>query len=114
MHVVIDRKIQSENIRDKLHWSERARQKKIWYALLREQLTPKKPPSVPMCIAIHSYRKKKLDYANLVGGDCKPIIDSLKDLGYIKDDSPDWFLCNYKQFIDKHERTEIIIYAEAK
>ncbi len=112
MHLVLPMKIQSQNVRDKLHWSVRAKQKKQWYWLIRKHLKPKEPPTVPVQIAIHSHRTKKLDLANLIGGDCKPIIDTLKDLGYIKDDNPDWFRCDYDQFISKNERTEIIIYVE--
>ena len=49
-----------------------------------------------------------VDYANLVGG-AKPIPDNLIRLGYLKDDSPRWFRCEYlqTQVPKKDERTEL-------
>lgn len=40
--------------------------------------------------------KRELDYGNMVGG-CKPILDILKKLGYIWDDSPMFIKEKYLQ-----------------
>lgn len=41
-----------------------------------------------MRVRIHVQHSRLYDYDNLVSG-CKPILDSLKSLGYIIDDSPE-------------------------
>jgi ABC-type branched-subunit amino acid transport system ATPase component len=53
-------------------------------------------------------RTRLVDYANFVGG-AKPIPDCLIRLGYLKDDSPRWFHCDYYQSVvpKDQERTEL-------
>jgi len=111
MKITLPTKIQSQNKRDKLHWATRSKQRQHWYTQLRMRLKPKEPPTALVSIRIVSYRNRLLDYANLVGGDCKPIIDCLVQLGYIKDDSPRWFTCEYQQVqvARNEERTEIVL-----
>ena len=36
-------------------------------------------------LSIRVYRKRELDYDNLIAG-CKPVIDALKNVGYLNDD----------------------------
>jgi len=68
-----------------------------WYALLRSKLGPlKNPMTVRVYARITCHRQKLLDYGNYVGG-AKPIPDGLKNLGYLRDDSPEWFTCEYVQ-----------------
>jgi Holliday junction resolvase RusA-like endonuclease len=59
-------------------------------ALLRRmrQLIEDEPP-VKVRIQAKVYRKKLLDPDNLMGG-FKPVLDVMKQLGIIKDDSPEW------------------------
>lgn len=60
-------------------------------------------------IKIISYRKRLLDYGNLVGG-AKPIPDALVALGWLWDDSPEWSEVVYEQVKVKNgERTEVVI-----
>ena len=57
-------------------------------------------------ICILSYRKKKLDYDNLVGG-CKGLIDALIDEEFIFDDSPDYIDLHVEQHITNRYLTII-------
>jgi len=68
--------------------------------------TPRK-----MKLNIVSYRKSFLDKDNFIGG-LKPLIDAIKELKLIYDDSPEFLDDDYKQKIEKkrkNNRTEIII-----
>lgn len=98
--VTIKRRLPSQNL-----WNNKRgmfgsltykRERDIWYALMRAALTPKDPPEHKVAAKIISFRSSELDHANLVGG-AKMIPDALKILGYIKDDKPRWFSCEYEQ-----------------
>lgn len=107
--IVIRRRVPSQNRSQYSHWSTYARERDAWFILLRAQLPPRDPPiQEPVRMILHSYRTRLVDYANLVGG-AKPIPDSLVRLGYLKDDSPRWFSCEYHQTqVPKgEERTEL-------
>jgi hypothetical protein len=112
--IYIQRKIESQNQRDSKHWSQRNAERQAWHTLIRMQLMPRTPPNHPVKVTICSYRTRLLDYANLVGG-AKPIPDVLKALGYIKDDSPQWFTGIYAQFKVPagEEKTGILISDDA-
>jgi hypothetical protein len=108
MKIVVLRRVPSQNASQYRHWSAYTRERDAWFILLRAKLPPKAPPDEPVRVRLHSFRTKLVDYANLVGG-AKPIPDSLIRLGYIKDDSPRWFSCDYfqTQVPKADERTEI-------
>lgn len=61
--------------------------------LLGERVT--QAPDQMQAIII-SERNRILDYQNLVAG-CKPIPDALKHLGWIVDDDPSHWHCEYLQ-----------------
>ena len=65
---------------------------------MRSQLPPQPQQAVTSKVRLRivSYRNRLVDFANLVGG-AKPIPDCLQRLGYIVDDSPKWFECDYQQ-----------------
>jgi hypothetical protein len=100
--------VPSQNASQYAHWSSYTRERDAWFVLLRAQLTPREPPDQPVRLFLRSFRTRLVDYANLVGG-AKPIPDCLKRLGYIRDDSPRWFYCEYFQAIvpKADERTEL-------
>jgi hypothetical protein len=106
--LVIRRALPSQNATMYRHWSRYTAERDAWFVLLRAHLPPRRPPSCPVRLAIRSYRVRLLDFANLVGG-AKPIPDCLVRLGYLKDDGPEWFTCDYQQVkVGKgDERTEI-------
>ena len=106
--VVIHRRVPSQNRNQYRHWSHYAKERDAWFVLLRAQLSPRQAVSEVVRIAIRSYRLRLVDFGNLVGG-AKIIPDCLQRLGYIVDDSPKWFHCDYQQFQvpRAEERTEI-------
>lgn len=106
--ITILRRLPSQNRSQYGHWSTYAKERDVWFVLLRAQLPPQTPVAHPVQMIIRSYRMRLCDYANLVGG-AKPIPDALIRLGYLKDDGPDWFSCRYEQHrVPKvQERTEI-------
>lgn len=106
--IVIRRRVPSQNVNQYKHWSAYTKERDLWFILLRAQLPPRDPVQEPVRLVLHSYRTRLVDYANLVGG-AKPIPDSLIRLGYLKDDSPRWFSCEYfqSQVPKGEERTEL-------
>ena len=106
--IIIRRRLPSQNRSQYGHWSRYVKERDAWFILLRAELPPRPPIDHPVQLIIRSYRVRLCDYANLVGG-AKPIPDALMRLGYLKDDSPRWFFCEYFQSIvpKDQERTEI-------
>ena len=106
--VTLRRRVPSQNQTQYGHWRAYAKERDVWYVLLRAQLPPRLSPEVPVRMALRSYRSRLVDFANLVGG-AKPIPDGLIRLGYLKDDSPRWFHCDYVQTTvpKAEERTEL-------
>jgi len=64
-----------------------------------------------MIVTIHVYRRKDLDYDNLVGG-CKPVLDALVNVRYLRDDSPQHITVTYLQASPFKPRTVITIEPE--
>ena len=58
-------------------------------------------------LIIHSFRKKLLDFDNLVGG-CKHLIDALIDERFIFDDSPKYLTLTVEQFVGGKEYSTAI------
>ncbi len=106
--IVIRRKVPSQNASMYRHWSAYTAERDAWFVLLRAKLSPRQAIAAPVRMAIRSYRTRLIDFANLVGG-AKPIPDCLIRLGYLKDDSPRWFECDYQQHqvAKGDERTEL-------
>jgi hypothetical protein len=99
----------SQNQLQYRHWRAYTAERDAWWLLIRSQLPPRAAPvDHPVRIRLHSFRTRLVDYANLVGG-AKPIPDVLIRLGYLKDDSPRWFACDYFQTVvpKADERTEL-------
>ena len=106
--LILPRRVPSQNRSQYSHWSIYAKERDAWFILMRSQLSPRPPLTIPVRIELRSFRTRLMDYANLVGG-AKPIPDALVRLGWLKDDSPRWFHCDYFQFqvAKAEERTEI-------
>ena len=106
--IVIPRRLPSQNRSQYRHWSHYRRERDAWFVLLRAQLPPRRPVAHPVALALRSFRSRLVDYANLVGG-AKMVPDCLITLGYLKDDSPRWFRCDYRQIQvpRAEERTEL-------
>ena len=104
--MILDVIIKSRNVLDRLHWAAKGRLKQEYALLIRNQMRlggyaeikePKK-----LNLEIVSYRKRLLDYDNLVGG-CKQLIDAMIDEGYIWDDSPKYLDLKVKQVKNSEE-----------
>ena len=106
--ITIARRLPSQNNSHYRHWSHYAKERDLWFILLRGQLPPQQAVQEKVRLKIVSYRNRLVDFANLVGG-AKPIPDCLQRLGYVVDDSPKWFDCSYEQIQCPRveERTEI-------
>lgn len=107
--VTIKRLVPSQNNSQYAPWHVYHKEKKAWAILIGAALPKRaKPPAEPVRMRITSYRNRLCDFANLVGG-AKPIPDLLKKLGYLRDDNPRWFQCEYIQIQvpRKEERTLI-------
>ena len=98
--------IKSRNILDRLHWSKKSMLKKEYALLIRNQMKLKKHYSSPIkepkffTLEIVSWRKRLLDYDNLVGG-CKQLIDAMIDEQFIWDDSPQYLDLRVKQVLNR-------------
>jgi len=98
--------IKSRNVLDRLHWAKKRRLKQEYALLIRNQMKLKKHYSNPVqeptffTLEIVSYRKRLLDYDNLVGG-VKQLLDAMIDEQFIYDDSPKWLDLRVKQVLNK-------------
>jgi hypothetical protein len=94
-------RIQSQNVRDRRHWSAAAKEKKRWMHALRAALIgrlPRNPPAFVQASITRIYggRAREMDLANMIGG-CKGLVDCLVQLRLIQDDKPSCFNCEYIQ-----------------
>ena len=107
----IRKKIKSNNVLLRSHWSTRRTDKKEYALLVRSQMRLKKivcaKEKEKYIIMIISYRKRLLDKDNLYGG-CKQLIDAIIDEGLIYDDSPKYLDLKVEQFKAKEDHTMII------
>ena len=98
--MILDVIIKSRNVLDRLHWAAKGRIKQEYALLIRNQMSlgafPKAEEKQFFTLEIVSWRKKLLDYDNLVGG-CKQLIDAMIEEGYIWDDSPQYLDLKIKQ-----------------
>ncbi len=106
--ITLPRRVPSQNQSQYRHWTKYKQEKDTWFVLLRAQLTPRQPPDHAVRMRLTSYRVRLVDYANLVGG-AKPIPDALIRLGWLRDDSPRWFFCEYFQIqVPKAEERTVL------
>ena len=90
----------SRNQIDKLHWAKKANLKKTYTLFIKSNMNAHKIPSAQkedfFKLNIVVYRRRLLDYDNLVGG-CKQLIDALVTERFIWDDAPKYIDMNIKQ-----------------
>tara|TARA_Y100000401_G_scaffold38325_1_gene28928 strand:+ start:18757 stop:19122 length:366 start_codon:yes stop_codon:yes gene_type:complete len=88
--MILDIIIKSRNVIDKLHWAAKGRLRDEYILLIKSEMVRKKIPKADKdrcyTLEIVSWRKRLLDYDNLVGG-CKQLIDAMVHAGFIYDDS---------------------------
>jgi len=94
--------IKSRNVLDRLHWAKKRRLKQEYALLIRNQMRTKPhygkliTEPTKFTLEIVSYRKRYLDFDNLVGG-CKQLIDAMIEEQFIWDDSPKYLDLKVKQ-----------------
>lgn len=106
----------SENRLLRMHWAARKAKQQEYLAYLtvagaydRRFFAGEKEKRT---VEIYSYRKRRIDPDNLIGG-MKPLIDCLRKMKLIWDDSPKYLDLTVVQETDgKDPRTEIVIYNE--
>lgn len=98
--LTLPRAVLSQNKTTYAHWSAHSRDKAHWVKLLQRvagtYIGLDLEYSEWSLIRRYAGRSKPYDFANLVGG-AKPLIDSLVQLGIIRDDSEKHFKCSYSQ-----------------
>jgi len=107
--IVINQKIPSLNVTLRKHWAWKAKLKKS-FALEMMQFKKELKGKVFNKLIIISFRTRKLDYDNLVGGAKECVVDNIKKFGWIKDDSPKYCDISYHQEVCKNEKTEVYLY----
>lgn len=88
MKLRMEKTIKSRNQFHGRHWSVKHKDSREWEWSLREAYRKPLPEATGrVALKITSVRHRYLDYDNLVGG-CKGLVDALKRMGAIIDDSP--------------------------
>lgn len=94
-------KVESRNVLDRQHWAVKRKSKGIWGLFIRNQMKLRgieKAKCKKYKICILSYRKKKLDPDNLVGG-VKSLLDAMIEEEFIFDDSSEYIDLHVEQHI---------------
>ena len=94
----------------RMHWGKRGRMKKdmAWHLAVSGQSRPAYGAKCRAVITVYQ-KTRRFDKDNLYGA-CKPIIDALKETGYIHNDSMPWLDLDVQQALDhKNPRVEIEI-----
>lgn len=107
--IMVPYKIESLNVIIRKHWSYRSREKKTWMDLIHMLGGKKIYKDIPYTkVTILSKRKRLLDKDNCYGG-AKLVIDAIKELGLIEDDSLDKIELKVEQVKSKDEETLITL-----
>jgi len=118
MKLIISSLPPSTNILERMHWAVKKRLRNA----LRWELTAAiadigrylppieyalKPPK--RRVTITTYRPRRFDPDNAVGG-CKVLLDAMRDIGLLRNDSPKWLELVVYQVIEKCDcHTEILV-----
>lgn len=107
VEVFIPKLVKSLNKFKGRHWSYYDRIKKGWFSALAVMLGAGEHHNAFQHVTITAYcdsTRNFLDDDNFRGG-CKPVVDCLKNLGWIKDDSLKWVQVEYTQKIKGDDGT---------
>ncbi len=103
--VRINRRSPSGNNSTFGHWRDYAKERDIWFTLIRAQLKPKQKPTHRIRVHFISHRVRICDRINGAHG-LKCALDALVKLGWLFDDSEEWLDDTYEQVkskrIDEH------------
>jgi len=117
IEVTISEAVPSLNVTLKEHWSNKTRRRNKFQVQIGQQLILNYKSTARLRamdklkreVTIHSQRMRTLDQDNLTGG-AKSLIDALKKLGLIVDDTPTWVDVTYTQDKGKPYYTKITIH----
>ena len=108
----------SMNMLMRMHWAQRKRLRSQlqWELTAALAETGRKLPPLlygktapKRRVTITTFRPRRLDPDNAAGG-CKVLLDAMRDIGFIRNDSPRWLELVVNQHIEKCDcRTEIHI-----
>jgi Holliday junction resolvase RusA-like endonuclease len=108
MIISVSKPILSRNQFDGRHWYRKHKETQSWEAEIFAALLGKiKKARGPMRVKITSYRKRLLDMDNLWGGG-KLLVDAMKRLGLILNDTPKLLNLEYTQKVQKAGQGTII------
>lgn len=109
-HIVeINEMVVSRNKLDSMHWSKRSKYSKLWEARIIVAFRFRCPQATgKVKIKITSCRPRILDQDNFIGG-CKGIIDAMKRLGMIVDDTPKLIDVEYEQVFAPAKEAKTIL-----
>lgn len=116
MIIEIPKRIESQNVYNKWHWSRRAgngknSEKMNWYWNILSACGKRRRKPYPEAY-IMSFRKGRLlDEANLIGG-AKPLVDAIVDVGLLKDDDVKSCKLHYYQHKKIRDEKTIIYFPE--
>jgi len=115
MKLTILGELPSTNKRERMHWAQRSKLNKailtiIWIQKLEQRIFPAKPEKKKKSVTITLYHKtRRFDKDNAYGA-VKPVVDALRKLSLIYNDSPRWLDLGVVQELDHEKpRTEIEI-----
>jgi hypothetical protein len=113
--MTIEEPIHSGNVILRSHWAKRARIRETYEWWIMAALSdmgkqkPEKSPGQKMKLRIWSFRGRLLDPDRLYSG-ATILVDAIKKMNLIKDDSPRWIDLKIGQSLDgENPRTEIRI-----
>ena len=109
--IVIPITIKSLNKLLREHWSAKGKLKRDYQLLIVNQMRLNKIRKTEVgekwVVHIHSVRKRKLDFDNLVGG-CKILSDALCEESFIWDDDEKHIVVHYTQSTEKGDGYTLI------
>jgi len=103
----------STNQLERMHWAVKKRLRRSvaqeLTAAIHDQDEPFVPATTRRRVTIRVYRPRRFDPDNAIGG-LKVLLDAMRDVGLLKNDSPKWLDLGLDQRIEKTDcRTEILV-----
>jgi hypothetical protein len=82
------------------HWRTRQKERQMWEKTIRAYWGKAEPATARMRLVITRVlgpRERLFDDGNGEGGSCKQIVDAIKRLGWVRDDSPKHLTWEFRQ-----------------
>jgi hypothetical protein len=107
---VFPRNVESQNATTYGHWSVHAADKKNWMSHVHARMFPWQGSLLTYSVwklhRVYKHPQRRLDHGNVVGS-FKALIDCIRDLQIIRDDSDKHFECEYSQASGDSTRVEL-------